>query len=125
MTMTRPDPGLLERVACTGCGQVRRHRGLGLCGACYERQRRGGELPLCGWPKGCRRYAVDGDRCGPHARLEDALWLLDCGEPPEQVSTRVGVPLATLAGMLRREGDAVHYPAVVAAYKAERLCSGS
>lgn len=105
---------------CGECGRQRLIKGRGLCGACYERRRRGQGFPLCEWPAGCNRLASDGDRCKVHAHLEDALWLLDCGETPERVCHRIGMPLATLEGMLRREQQRLHYPAVLAAYKAER-----
>lgn len=111
-------------VLCGDCGRQRPHKGRGLCGACYERRRRRERLPFCSWPQGCGRLAVDGDRCRVHAVLEDAIWLLDCGETPDQVSHRIRMPLATLEGMLRRENQRVHYPAVLAAYKAERRRGG-
>lgn len=73
--------------------------------------------PRCGWPDGCHRYAVDGDRCDFHATIEDALWLLDSGEPPEAVCTRVGITLHALAKALKRLGltHSPHYRAALTA----------
>lgn len=39
------------------------------------------------------------------ARVEDAIWLLDMGEQPEQVAARLGVTLSALEMSLRRHGQ--------------------
>ena len=59
---------------------------------------------VCNWT-GCRFQAVNGDLCQPHAWLEDALWLLDMGESPPHVCTRLGVTIGALEKSLRRHGS--------------------
>lgn len=60
-------------------------------------------LPRCQTP-GCNKAANDGDRCRPHALMEDADWLLDAGESPEDVCRRLGVTLGALDVTYRRLG---------------------
>lgn len=60
-------------------------------------------LPRCQTP-GCSKAAKDGDRCKPHALVEDATWLLDAGESPEDVCRRLDTTIAALCKAFARTG---------------------
>ena len=91
----------------------------GLCDTHYRQLwSRGGPRPLC---TDCHQIVTAPGRCrqcaepptcitDPRtARYEDALWLLECGEHPEEVARRVGTTLTALYALLRRRPTPAEY----------------
>lgn len=83
--------------AFPGCGRPGRYRsddGGRICSTHYKQQAAGKPLTAV------RTYGAK----AMAARVEDARWLLDCGEHPEHVAQRVGMAPSMLHRAMRESG---------------------